>query len=262
MAGYWEPHTSSVDFCEPNYAVSIYVAEFHNVWSSILLSWFGLFGLLYSNPTREKSVGAMYLALIVIGVGSVGLHTTLHWLLQSSDEVPMLWFVLSCVHLLWICRHGDQPVNTNKTGIQFFTVAFVQTVLYYTYQQIYAVFIASMILYVTLLVFWSHSFINTEENEARRKVQVSLHLWSFIFFVLCGFVVWLIDMNLCDYLMPVYLTMTGFTLHVFWHFFAGLGAYYLCVLITLLRVRQQKYVPRIRWYGRLLPYCEVEKREE
>ena len=31
MVGYWEPHSSSVEFCEPNYILTPYVAEPHNV---------------------------------------------------------------------------------------------------------------------------------------------------------------------------------------------------------------------------------------
>jgi len=260
MPGYWEPHTSSVDFCEPNYVVSPYIAEFHNVWSSLIITYFGIFGLLYSNPTNEKSVGAMYFALAIIGLGSVGLHMTLHWLLQSSDEVPMLWQILSFLQLLWICKQDNHTVNKTYIGFAFFTLAFVQTVLYYTFQQIYAVFIGSMIVYVALLIFWTHSFIHIEEDEIRRKVQVNLHFWAFMYFVAYGFVVWLIDMNLCDYLLPYYLNTTGFTLHVFWHMFAGLGSYYLCVLLTLLRVKQQNYIPVIQWYAYVLPYCEIDSK--
>ena len=89
--GFWEPHSSSVDFCEPNYLLSEYIAEPHNVWSSLFITVIGMVGFFYGNPLNELSVSAMYIILAVIGLGSAGLHTTLHWFYQSSDEVPMLW---------------------------------------------------------------------------------------------------------------------------------------------------------------------------
>ena len=52
--GFWSPHTSSIDFCEPNYAHTSHVVEPHNVWSSLVgLSLVGAFGLKYGNPTAE-----------------------------------------------------------------------------------------------------------------------------------------------------------------------------------------------------------------
>jgi dihydroceramidase len=262
MPGYWEPHTSSVDFCEPNYAVSPYVAEFHNVWSSLILTGFGVFGMLYSNPTNEWCIRTMYLTLAIVGLGSVGLHGTLHWLLQSSDEVPMLWQILSFIHVLWICRQGDAKVDKWSIGLSFFGLAFVQTFLYYTFQQIYAVFIVSMILYVALIVFWSRSFVVAETNPSMRVVFEKVYFWAFMNFIGHGFVLWVIDMNLCDTLMPHYMKLSGFTLHVFWHIFAGLGSYYLCVLFTGLRVNQQKLNPLIKWYAGVLPYCELHDKSK
>ena len=259
MTGYWEPHTSSVDFCEPNYEASPYFAEFHNVWSSLIITFFGIFGFLYSNPTKDASVGAMYFILAVVGLGSVGLHTTLHWLLQSSDEVPMLWQILSFLHVLYICKQKEiEKIDMIKIGIAFFSLAFVQTVLYYTFQQIYAVFIGSMIVYVIILLVVTHSFLENETDKALKSAQIKLHLWAFLYFVVFGVGVWMVDMHGCHVLMPYYLQINGFTLHVFWHIFAGLGSYCLCALLTFLRIRQLKLRPRVRWFAYFLPYCEIE----
>lgn len=92
-AGYWEPHTSSVDFCEPNYYLTNFIAEPHNVWSSLYLTLLGLIGLCYANPLGEWRVIAQYGALAVVGLGSAMLHSTLGAMWQSADEVPMLWQV-------------------------------------------------------------------------------------------------------------------------------------------------------------------------
>ena len=92
--GYWEPHTSSVDFCEPNYFVSQYIAEPHNVWSSFYMVLIGVVGILIGNPLHEWRAVFQYGGLSVVGLGSMALHATLNSVWQSSDEVPMLWQVI------------------------------------------------------------------------------------------------------------------------------------------------------------------------
>ena len=92
--GFWEPHTSSIDFCEPNYALSPYVAEPHNALSSLLgISLLGLVGIARGNPTGETRFYLLYLVLTLVGLGSFALHVTLHWAPQSSDELPMIYLV-------------------------------------------------------------------------------------------------------------------------------------------------------------------------
>ena len=96
MTGFWEPHSASIDFCESNYLHSNYIVEIHNTWSSILgISSFGAVGILFANPTNELRHFIAYFVLILIGVGSAGLHGTLNWIYQSSDELPMISVILS-----------------------------------------------------------------------------------------------------------------------------------------------------------------------
>ena len=41
--------------------------------------------MLFGNPTKEMRYTLGYFILFIIGVGSAGLHGTLHWVFQSSD---------------------------------------------------------------------------------------------------------------------------------------------------------------------------------
>lgn len=62
------------------------MVEFHNTWSSLAgISLFGVIGLWKGNPTKEIRYTLGYIVLLMIGVGSAGLHGTLHWIFQSSD---------------------------------------------------------------------------------------------------------------------------------------------------------------------------------
>eukprot|EP00536_Pseudo-nitzschia_multiseries_P010802 jgi/Psemu1/204148/e_gw1.342.40.1 len=103
--GYWEPHSSSIDFCETNYLLSPHVVEPHNVLSSLWgLSLLGVIGMCRGNPTGELRFKVAYGVLGVIGMGSAALHGTLHWVFQSSDELPMIYLVIAG---LYCCLEND-----------------------------------------------------------------------------------------------------------------------------------------------------------
>jgi len=95
--------TSSINFCEDDFADSRWIAEPANTASSLAsycpLALWGMFGL----PSQEWSTrvvghtrfGVAYACLFVIGIGSTLLHALLTAGAQGGDELPMLWFVAS-----------------------------------------------------------------------------------------------------------------------------------------------------------------------
>jgi dihydroceramidase len=252
--GYWEPHSSSVDFCEPNYLFSHYVAEPHNVWSSLFITAIALVGLFNGNPSGEISVSMMYLVLAAVGIGSAGLHSTLHWIYQSSDEVPMLWQILTFLHMLWINNKEKDP-NSWTPGIVFLALAIVQTVVYYKFQQIYAVFIVSIVVYSIIIILWMYFLIQNTPDSAKKQLRLRIHHWAFLCYVVFGTGLWIIDMNLCPQLLPIYHMTTGFTLHVFWHIFAGLGTYLTAVNLTVMRLQDRGDDVDLKFIGFLpIPY--------
>lgn len=263
-AGYWEPHTSSVDFCESNYLHSSYVAEIHNVWSSLLgiTSW-GVLGLwqTYTRtafPLREIRTRIAFSLLILIGIGSMGLHGTLHWIFQSSDELPMLYAVLCGAFAV---LHVDDDANdtslerrsARRTAVWFaFGLAFVNTVFYYTLQHVYAVF---------LVTFSGGTYLvlrKIAQLTTRCKPETAAVAWrGMLVFVLIASPVWVLDMlvwcgqpmsdapqpttdttgargrTLLDTVSNVWLG--GMTPHVLWHFCAGLGAYCFVLFVAACR---------------------------
>jgi dihydroceramidase len=255
--GYWLPHTSSIDFCEPNYIISPYVAEFHNSWSSALIAVMGLIGIVYGNPLKEWSVTIMFLILTVVGVGSIGLHSTLHWFPQSSDEIPMLWLILSSLYILIISQYPSLE-NSNLCYL-FLLVGAVQTYLYYCYRSIYGVFLVSIIVYCTVLDLWI--FYLNLTRYYHDSICFSLGKGALASFLLCGFSVWLVDMNYCDPLLPYYLRVWGLSFHVMWHIFAGYGAYLLGIYLIYVRLKQLKLKNRMKWILYVFPTFELEENQ-
>lgn len=267
---FWEPHTSSIDFCESNYLLSNYIVEVHNTWSSILgLSFFGLLGLVFNNHTREVRHAIAYSILILIGLGSAGLHGTLHWFLQSSDELPMMYLLLSVIYL---CAEWDAPLSSNNTSTtsnssssssskstrnypnlptMLSLVAVTNTIIYYCLQKIYFVFLFTFISETTLVATWlylvvyNHRHYDGRRNNPKTKgirtsnsTSTSSHVARKICntgigsIILAAVPCWLFDMLHCQYVMEISNQyFLGVTPHVVWHFGAGFGAY--CVILSL-----------------------------
>ena len=104
VVGYWGVPTSTIDFCEPNYEVSHFVAEFWNALSSIPIALVGFSGMLLS---RSQQLGyeqmACYAVVCIVGIGSVAFHATLMRTGQVLDELPMLWVSLTLIY--GACQH-------------------------------------------------------------------------------------------------------------------------------------------------------------
>lgn len=99
-AGFWGPPTSSVDWCEANYRVTPYIAEFWNTLSSLAMVGAGTLGFWLNRRWVPRRFLAAYGLLAVVGLGSIAFHATLRFELQMLDELPMLYLVTLIVYLL------------------------------------------------------------------------------------------------------------------------------------------------------------------
>jgi dihydroceramidase len=104
-AGYWGLPTSTIDWCEQNYAVTPYLAEFFNSVSSVAMVVAGVLGA--SRSGTDGRVRVAFGLLVLVGVGSIAFHGTLRRELQMFDELPMLYLVTWLVWLL--VETGPRP---------------------------------------------------------------------------------------------------------------------------------------------------------
>lgn len=271
--GYWEPHSASIDFCESNYLHSQYVVEFHNTWSSLAgLSSLGVLGLFHGNPTRELRYALAYQVLIAIGLGSTGLHGSLHWFFQSSDELPMIWLVMSLFYLL---AEFDAPLqgppNYPRLPVVLSYITVLLTAIYYAFQKIYLVFIMSFILETLIVVVWFARvlFATTyggKLNDKRKFTTKWLGIMAFASLTLIAFPLWLYDMFQCNTFLPIVDHMyffRGITPHVLWHFFSGLGAYCAIICLSCCRLEELQIPYELRFRLGFLPTLQrIMKREK
>jgi hypothetical protein len=97
--GFFAP-SSSVDWCEPNYLHSPYIAEFFNVLSSLAILGVAVYGVVQGSRNGWQRKTLLPFALMaVVGLGSALFHATLQRSAQAADELPMLYAATSLLYL-------------------------------------------------------------------------------------------------------------------------------------------------------------------
>ena len=278
--GYWEPHSSSIDFCETNYLLSHHVVEPHNVLSSLWgLSLLGFIGMYQGNPTGELRFKIAYAILTVIGIGSAGLHGTLHWMFQSSDELPMIYLVIAA---LYCCLENDTPPQSKLKYPWLphvcMLLGVINTLVYFSFQQIYIVFLLTFVS-LTAAVFFLHVKIALRQRRTmlailaptdksdieilqgihRNNAQLALrfYVWHYLVYLGVASPVWILDQIWCSKLLPFYDVLPSFfrgcTLHVIWHATAGFGAHTILQFLVACRMSVFGVPCRIRWILGAIP---------
>jgi len=99
--GFWSPRTASVDWCEPNYSYSYFVAEWWNTMSSAVIVFISFYGILQCWQYKyEYRFYFCYFLVIVVGLGSAAFHGTLLYTGQILDELPMIYGSLMFVYVI------------------------------------------------------------------------------------------------------------------------------------------------------------------
>ena len=240
-AGYWGPPTSTIDFCEPNHAVSHHVAEWWNTLSSIPIFLVGVSGVWLC---RAQQLGPeqtlCYTMLGVMGLGTIAFHTTLMRTGQVMDEIPMLWGTLAVIYCGYQHR-GDRRrrrgiglVPTSRrlacVGCGLGLYALVATVGYF-----YAGFLAFILMFaspVVVLIFLATTTFLSEEPAIGPAPKRLLAAAAGTF---AGGVVllWLPSELLCHRL-PIHMR-AALPLHAVWHLASATGSHLCLTAFALAR---------------------------
>ncbi|KAF3181143.1 Alkaline ceramidase 3 [Orbilia oligospora] len=142
--GLWGLPTSSVNWCESDYTITFYIAEFFNSCSSLCMVSFGLLGqwslsylsknvnstprprrpdpVIY-DPLQEhprligvNRIWSTWFALQIVGWGSVAFHGSLQWWSQAFDEVPMVWTAILHLSTGLVGRYDPFPLATSSSS--------------------------------------------------------------------------------------------------------------------------------------------------
>lgn len=253
MKGFWEPHTSSIDFCEANYVYTPYVAEMFNTVSALFMVVAGVFGWLVT-PRRFISLPRFQLCwalFVAIGIGSAAFHATLRRPAQAMDEVPMVLGNLVLIYCQW---SASQLADARRATLaaSLLLAGMLQLVLYFVFE-LYAVFLSMYIGGLVVLLWKCHEvcYDAPGNNAAAANAPLLKWLMKLAFGTYgAGGAVWILDNVACSQLGMGHL-------HILWHATATAGtAYYILLLVACTASGQGLHVKIGSWWN-MLPCLEI-----
>ena len=209
--GYWGEVTSTIDWCEENYAYSHYIAEFWNTVSSLGISSLGFLGILL-HPKAESRFVVLFLALGTVGLGSAAFHAVLKFECQLADELPMLFCNTAFIYCL--LEMGHQQVKRRYLApmlllfVSLFTALYVVVPMPTVFQLTWAL---SSIWLVYLTIMFNFTLHPSERAPLRGAVN-SIAVSAFL---------WLLEQACCD----LFSWIRPLRLHAIWHLGTSFCAY-------------------------------------
>jgi len=243
---FWGSVSSDYDWCETNYLVTPYIAEFFNTVSSLGVV---LAGAIFFRLTKTYAYGFRFyvasVGLTIIGLGSVAFHGTLKRWGQVLDEVPMLW---SSLIFLWIvCCNGLSRQGESRwaltLAILMFCFGTVSTWFYF--QAGFAYFIGAYIL--TVASIFSMTLYRVTKS---RNTRASVYAYRAVAFYGGGFLfLWLPEQFFCGNRIhdthESGLLSLPVPLHAFFHITSSIGPFCFLTHAAFEHLEQQKRRPDI-----------------
>lgn len=247
VSSFWGPVTSSIDWCEKNYAYSSYVAEFYNTLSNIPTITLTIIGLVIAlSQGFEKRFAVLHLSNMILAVGSTLFHGTLQRVQQQSDETPMVWEMLLYIYILyspdWHYRF------TMPTFLFLYGAAFAVAHSLFHFGISFKVHYALLCLLCIPRMY--KYYIRSEDASAKRLAK--FYMASLFLGSLC----WISDRVFCDQISGWLVNPQG---HAMWHIFMGFNSYFANTFLMFCRAQQRGWAPKIVYFLGFLPYVKIKK---
>ncbi|ODV88865.1 hypothetical protein CANCADRAFT_130320 [Tortispora caseinolytica NRRL Y-17796] len=259
-SGFWGHGTATIDWCEENYIVSHYVAEFTNTLTNlgfVALAVYATYNAFAADLEWRFIFTAIGFGLV--GIGSWMFHMTLWYEFQLLDELPMIY--ATCIPTWTVLSYRKS--RSSSLFIAFVTCmgAGLLTAIYLKYKDPTIHQIAYALLNCIVLIRSMYLIESEVKDPAERKKMWSTAVIGIVTF-LSGYALWLMDVHFCNLAksyrhaigLPLGLLLEG---HAWWHILTGLGVYFYLVFLEHLRahlmgvgdqyelVRIWGYLPRL-----------------
>ncbi|KAJ2876324.1 hypothetical protein GGH93_000824 [Coemansia aciculifera] len=233
---YWGHATSTIDWCEENYVVCKYIAEFWNTVTNLAFFSLAIFGMWKVRSTRQENRFLLcYMGMLIVGLGSADVKA------GTDVYVSLALFAYSTIVTL-VYLHIRKPVfHQVAYGIEIFVVLVRSTM---------------------------HQIEIRKTNlRAYAEMQQLFGLGVAAFGV--AFALWNIDNIFCSNLrairnaLPMVLA-PFFQLHAYWHIGTAIGCYASIVYQQYLRLvmlgTMDNY--RLRKAAFIVPYIDRVRKDE
>lgn len=204
---------STVDWCEENYKVIPFIAEFWNTITGLFLCMSSF--LFYKNNKKLTGKLNSYLfqannTLFIVGIGTMFFHGTLLYIFQLFDEIPMLLMTFDYMYIL---------LTITKNNYVHF---------YYTKYVLCFIIIVSYWIHPTLQIITFFTFFTTNVcfiilllDKIPSKYKNSNTITKSYYLLVTGIsvlLIWVIDSLFCKYVQHFYL-------HSIWHIITSILIY-------------------------------------
>lgn len=255
---FWGLPTSTVDWCEPNYVHTRYVAELFNTLSSVPMLLVGLRGLWLSyRYGMEPRVHLCWAGIGLVGIGSMLFHGTLTFQGQALDELPMIYASLVFTYAAVEASHVAPRWKWLPLAELCYAGGF--TVAYFVSPFFFPIFVAAYAAAVLFIIFQSYRIYKAycEERGPAGQWQRILFWTGATFYPSAFLFLWVPENLLC----PLYpAAVNAFHLHALFHVVTTISPYCHIVFMTYHRCTVLGR-PAEHRLGGGLPYVHVLKRE-
>lgn len=236
--GYWGEITSTIDWCEENYVISGYIAEYVNTLTNsvfIALAGFAVFHA-YKHKLEPRFIFTAF-GFMLVGIGSWLFHMTLQYHFQLLDELPMIY--ATCIPFWSVFSEFKSGKDSFMIAIGIFMAANLLTLIY-LYVKDPTLHQAAYGFLNFLIILKSFTLTNKYVKDTRSKKDLNkTMIWGISLF-LFGYFLWNLDIHLCSNVRHLRRQIGipyGFILegHGWWHIFTGLGVYFYLVYEEYLR---------------------------
>ncbi|OLY80382.1 Alkaline ceramidase 3 [Smittium mucronatum] len=264
-AGYWGQATSTIDWCEENYATTKYVSEFWNSFTNMFFFYFAYHGIKNSlKMGLEIRYVFCYLGMVLVGLGSFMFHMTLKYSWQLADELPMIY----CTAVVLYCSYNASNLGKPSTIVPI--LLFVYSVLVtvtYVYLNIPAFHQVSYALLNFAILYYAY---NDQQEIIRRKSRFqsdfNILLINTTFGFIISFFLWNVDNIYCDNLRAMRKVVPPFVapllqLHGYWHIGTAFACYNGILHQQLLRIAclgRERDI-EIAYFNYVIPYIKFRK---
>jgi len=243
--GYWGPATASIDWCEANYAITRFIAEFTNTLSNLVFVSWAMYGV---KKCREEKLplplALCQVGIALVGVGSFLFHATLRYEWQLGDELPMIFCCAFITYVAFDTGSASLPRTRFVSCLPYILVIYslVVCAIYLRYPNPVFHQVAYGLIQTVATFRSAYTARGAPEGtfrEQKNKADAIRYLLIGSATFLTGFLVWNIDNLFCDRIshLKEYLgTPWSFVLegHAWWHLATGTGSYLIVVGLQLM----------------------------
>ncbi|KAF2866806.1 alkaline ceramidase family protein [Massariosphaeria phaeospora] len=251
VTGVHGPPNSNHNFCEEDYIITPYIAEFVNTLTNLTYVIYGAHGI---RRVRHREDGGLfstlafpYWGLVGVGVLSAWFHITLKYHSQMGDDLSMFLAVGALLHQL--TTFNSTPTQRLKTTLLILGTLIPASIYHvwadeiYVHELVFAIMILLVVRQARRLI---RERVTNPESQKRLGSMAIFGLGSGLF----GYFLWNIDFHLCSHVtafkrelgLPWALV---FELHGWWHILTGIGAYTGMALVEYLVTLEEGRTDRI-----------------